>query len=145
MANPKITWYVKQQDLFVPESDYYAGSFSAGDTVRLSLQIWNNRWGIAAVDSLANAVLNMKFDTLEDSSLLPSVQVLVNDTDIVPVLVKNMSGSAPLGVNLSGAANNGDETNRTNYVSVIITISLTEGRFKPNDLKNLYFDIVSLG
>ena len=145
MGIPKITWYVNEENVYTPETDFYAGNFSAGETVTVKLQVWNNRWGTTAVDTLSDAVLNLRFDTVEDSALLSNMTVLVNDRDYMPVLVRNQIASVSLGVSLSGAVNNGNaDSYPGNLVTLEVSLSLASGRFKANDLKSLYFDITSL-
>ena len=146
MLAPKITWYVQQSDnSYSAETDYYAGTYLSGDTVDLTLQIWNNRWGTGDCSTMTNPVLNMTFDTVEDSALLPNIILTVNNTSIVSLLTRGRVASGVLETGLSGLRNNGvPADNAGNYITARIQISLTDGRFKANDLKNLYFDLTTL-
>ena len=142
----KITWYVKQSGDFLPETNYYAGTYSPGGVVELEIQIWNNRWGTTNADTVFNAVLNMMFDTVEDSAILPLCK-LSTDVQQLPLLIRGQSASAVLGKHLVGAKNDGDASNpanEDNFITLKLEVDLSDGRFKANDLKNLYFDLTSL-
>jgi hypothetical protein len=147
MAAPKITWYVKQGVDYRPETDYYAGTYATGEKVTLVLHVWNNRWGVVDTQPLQNAVMNMRFDTIEDSALLPNCKITVNDGEEPSILIRGQVASAALGVTLAGTKNNGDPlnvNNRQNFAMIQVDIDLTGGRFKANDLKNLYFELTTL-
>ncbi len=48
---------------------------------------------------------------------------------------------------LVGAKNDGDASNpanEDNFITLKLEVDLSDGRFKANDLKNLYFDLTSL-
>ena len=143
----KISWFVKEDGSYAPKLEHYAGSFSSGDKMTLFVQVWNNRWGTKDVDNLANAVMLLEFDTTEDASLLPLCSVVVGENDQRPIIINGKTARCPLGLSLSGVKNNGDPESAAcaqNFCQIRLEIDLSEGRFKANDLKNLYLSVVPL-
>lgn len=148
MQDPKISWFVKDPDgIFVPQNEYHAGTYTKADKIVVDFQIWNNRWGVEDVKELTNPVLNFYFDTIEDATLLNLCKITVDEYDNIPLMIKEQKASAVLGRSLSGVKNNGDETaaaNRNNFVNIRFEFDAADYRLKENDLKNLYFELVSM-
>jgi len=148
MQDPKISWFVKDpDDIFVPQNEYHAGTYTKTDKIVVDFQIWNNRWGVEDVKELTNPVLNFYFDTIEDATLLSLCKITVDKYDNIPLMIKEQKASAVLGRSLSGVKNNGDETaaaNRNNFVNIRFEFDAADYRLKENDLKNLYFELVSM-
>ncbi|PTY92868.1 hypothetical protein [Heyndrickxia sporothermodurans] len=148
MQQPKISWFVKEQDgSFMSKEEHHAGTYTKQEQVVVEFQVWNNRWGVEDVLPLADPVLNFYFDTLEDSSLLHLCKITIDDMGVVPLVIKGEKASARIGRTLSGKQNNGDANsidNTDNYVTVKFEFSAEDYRLKENDLKNVYFELVSM-
>jgi hypothetical protein len=148
MQQPKISWFVKEQDgSFMSKEEHHAGTYTKQETVSVEFQVWNNRWGVEDVEPLVDPVLNFYFDTLEDSSLLHLCKVLIDDMGSVPLVIKGQKASARIGRTLSGKKNDGNDNsvnNQGNYINVTFEFSAEDYRLKENDLKNVYFELVSM-
>lgn len=146
MDAPKITWYVKENTSFIPKQDYFAGTYTKSNKISTEIQIWNNRYGTVDVLPLEDAVLNLYFDTLEDSALLSGCKVILGGYDQLPLIIKNRKASVNLGVTLQGIKNDGDPAAADNagcFINLTFEFDAPSYRLKENDLKHLYFEIVS--
>lgn len=142
-----ITWYARQnKDAYTADKNFYAGTYTRDKDLQVDIQIWNNRWGVKNVEDVKDAVLNFYFESQEDSALLKSCTIAVGGTDKLSTVVKGTTGSVMLNRTLSGAKNDGDDTNvdnQDNFIDVTFIFSASDKILKENDIKNLYFEIVS--
>lgn len=141
MANPNVSWYIKEQDTYVQDEEYYLGSFTSNSEISLSVQVWNNRYGSSDVDNIEEARLAIYFDSVEDSSLLKYCTVSVNNSSYVTPEVELQRAIVSIG-ELNGTFNDGleESTNQTNYKNITIKFSGFPGNLK-NGLKNMFLDI----
>ena len=141
MKNPKITWYIEEDNDYIQDNEYYLGSFSPDTEINLKVQVWNNRYGKSNVDSITNARLAIYFDSVEDSMLLNYCSVTVGDSNYSKVPVMFNKGIIDIGL-LSGNSNNGlDSTdNIYNFKNISISFKGFPSNLK-NGIKNMYLDI----
>jgi hypothetical protein len=141
MNQSSISWYIKEDEDYIQDNDYYLGSFSPSSDIVLNIQVWNNRYGNESVDNIENARLSIYFDTVEDSSLLQYCSISVNGEDFVEPTIYLNRGTVEIG-NLYGTYNNGleDIINADNYKDISIKFSNLPTNLK-NGLKNLFLDI----
>ena len=147
MGNPNITWYARQNsDAYQADSEFYAGTYTKEKALTVDMQIWNNRWGVNDVDDIENAVIVFYFETIEDSSLLKSCVITLNGNDQLTTTVKNSRGFVVLNRKIDGKKNNGDDANvdnTGNFVNITFSFSAANYTLKENDIKNLYFEVIS--
>jgi hypothetical protein len=141
MTNPIISWFIKEQDSYVQEDEYYLGSFNKDSEINVFVQVWNNRYGSKDVDSIDDARLAIYFDTLEDSSLLQYCTISVNDTYYSAPEIELQRAIFSIG-KLSGNYNDGTDQviNQDNFKNIKLKFSNFPGNLK-NGLKNMYLDI----
>ena len=148
MNSPQITWYAKTTATdYESGQEFFAGTYTGKETLAINIQIWKYRWGTTDVDTIKNAALNFYFDTLEDSALLGSCSVLIGEYDQMPVVIKNGRATVAMNRLLSGAKNNGDAANinnKNNFVDVYFEFDAADKNLKSSDMKNVYFEVVSL-
>ena len=146
MNKPIITWYAKIGDeAYSAQKEFYAGTHTKEEKISVDIQIWNNRWGTEDVEPLSDFVLNLYFDSLEDSALLPCCKVILGGTDELPLIVSGQKASVsfPDEMVISGVKNDGTSVNsKANYIALTLEFSAPEYRLKENDLKSLYFEII---
>lgn len=140
MDNPQLSWYVVEDSSPVPYEEYYAGSYRPDDTLLITMQVWNNRWGQADVNDISNGNLVVFFDTLEDASLLDLCSVKIDSNDYVPLTVTSGRGRVSLGRVLSGKSNTGSSTSTGNYAVITLQFGPVTSGLR-NSLKNLFLDI----
>lgn len=140
MNNANINWFIFNADEYIQDTDLYLGSFTQNSAIEITMQIWNNRYGSEEVESIENARLCMKFDTLEDSALFNYCTVKVNNTSKELSIIANKA-IIDIGT-LSGQINDGIDNshNKDNYKEVTIRFSDFPTSLK-NGLKNLFFNI----
>ena len=142
----KIDWFARVgTDKFSAKKEFYAGTYTKKEPLTVELQVWNNRWGIAAVDNIDSAVINFYFDTLEDSALLKHCSLILDDREDLSIVIKNNMATAILNRSLTGAANDGDETNsvnKNNFAKLTFKFDAGDYQLKENDLKNLFFEVI---
>ena len=147
MSNPNITWYTRQNsDAYQADSEFYAGTYTKEKALAVDMQIWNNRWGVNDVDDIENAVVVFYFETIEDSSLLKNCVITLGGNDQLTTTVKNNRGFVVLNRNIDGKKNNGDDANvdnTNNFVNITFSFSAANYILKENDIKNLYFEVIS--
>lgn len=141
MDNAKITWYIKEEDKYIQDNDYYLGSYSPDSNLSFEVQVWNNRYGSSRVSDISDARLAIYFESMEDGTLLDYCHVSVNggsEEKLSPMFGK---GIVDLGT-LAGASNNGLETldNVNNYKTITVSFKNFPGLLK-NGIKNMYLDI----
>lgn len=141
MSLPKITWYIKENNSYVQDSDYYLGSFSPKSNISLDVQIWNNRYGQEAVDSLEDARLVMYFENIENSILLNYCDITIDNNYTVKPKIEIGKGLINIG-KLTGKTNNGiaNEENIDNFKNITITFKDLPDNLM-NGLKNMFLDI----
>lgn len=147
MDKANITWYAKQDsNAYQADTEFYAGTYTKEKNLSVDIQIWNNRWGISDVDDIKDAVLNFYFETIEDSALLKNCTISVNNSDQLTTVVKGTKGSVVLNKTLSGKKNDGNDDNTLNsenFINITFSFNAPNYILKENDIKNLYFDIIS--
>lgn len=141
MDKPIISWYIKEQDDYVQNLEYYLGSFSSDSEIILDIQVWNNRYGSKDVETIENARLTIYFDTVEDSSLLKYCSVSVNSNNYTTPEIEVDRIIVPIGI-LNGSFNDGLEEsfNESNFKNISIKFSNFPKKLK-NGLKNMFLDI----
>lgn len=141
MEQASISWYIKEDDDYVQDNDYYLGSFSSLMDITLNVQVWNNRYGNETVENVDNARLSIYFDTVEDSSLLQYCTVSINNNEFTKPSITLNRAVIEIG-DLYGTYNNGleDTSNSNNYKNLSIKFSKMPSNLK-NGLKNLFLDI----
>ena len=120
MITPKITWYVLE-DIdglyeYSPKRTHdLEGSYAPNDTIRVKIQIWNNRLGTEDVQDAKNAKLCLFFKNYEDNYMLKLCKIKFNNEEPQPLDIDMDRGLISLG-SISGGANNGSDLNTDNYV-----------------------------
>lgn len=146
MEKTKITWYVDTSEGLIAKKEHHAGTYSPRETLKVVIQVWNNRWGVEEVEPLKDAVVNIYFDTIEDSALLNLCSLEIDEMGKAPITIRDQKASARIGRDLSGKANDGvseKTTNRSNFVTLTFSFDASKYRVKENDLKSLHFEIIS--
>lgn len=141
MKNPKITWYILEDNDYIQDNEYYLGSFSPDTEITLKAQVWNNRYGKTNVDSIPNARLAIYFESVEDSMLLNYCTVTVNESVYTNIPMTFNKGVLDIGI-LSGNSNNGVDSvdNIYNFKTISLTFKDFPANLK-NGIKNMYLDI----
>lgn len=141
MNQPSISWYIKEDDDYIQDNDYYLGSFSSSSDILMKVQVWNNRYGNESVEDIENARLSIYFDTVEDSSLLQYCTISINNDEFIQPEIYLNRATINIGT-LLGTFNSGmdNEKNIGNYKNIIIKFSNMPTNLK-NGLKNLFLDI----
>ena len=148
MDKPNITWFVKRDDSYIPLEEFHFGEYVFGDKMVIEMQIWNNRWSLTDVQDLEMPGIVIYFDTIEDSKLLEMCSIEVEGAPL-DLYIENNQARAMLftdeGRKIMGQSNNGLPTeNPYNFVDITFKFSAGDKRLKNNDLKNLYFELVSM-
>ncbi len=146
MKDPIISWYIKDfEGNYVPREEYHAGEYNNTSKLLVQMQIWNNRWGVEDVKDLNNPVLNFYFDTIEDSSLLGMCKISINEFNNMPLVITGQKASVSLLHPLKGLKNDGTIlANSNNFTNVTFEFDANDYRLKENDLKNVYFELISM-
>lgn len=140
MKDPQISWYVLEDETFVPYEEYYAGSYRPDDVIEVVMNVWNNRWGQEVVKDVQQGRIAVYFDTIEDSYLLNLCSVSIDDGEFKALNITSNRGRINLGRGLSGEVNVGSSTAKDNYAKITLRFGpITDGI--RNSLKNLYVDI----
>ena len=143
MEKPKISWHVLEEvDIeqyeFVQYKTYdEEGSYVPNDTIKKTIQVWNNYGGKTDVATIKNCKLIISFKNFEDSYLMNLIKVQVGESDYQELEIDIDKGSIDIG-NLSGLANNGSTQNITNYKQIHFSIGPLPDNIK-SELKSMYF------
>jgi len=150
MDKPKISWYAKlaKEDKFNGGDNLFVGSNTPDSTLEVNVQLWNNRWGETAVESLEDFRIVAYFADYEDSVLLSCLSATYNNQEIgieVDQVARRAMLIFPVTLALSGNANNGSSTDDTclkNFLAFTIMFEHpSDGHLKENDLKSLRLEI----
>ena len=148
MEQPKISWQIKKMSdsSYSTKTDYFAGIYTQSSSLELDIILWNNRYGIDAVEDLESFSISAVFQDLEDSSLLEYLTMKIDGNYITPTISKNAAVfTVPDSVSISGSANDGSIKAIDNYIYITLTLNvLSVYKLKTNDYKTLSLDIVNL-
>ncbi len=149
MHLPVITYSAKisSDEKYNDREEIYGGTYTRNNPVSIDLRIWNNKYGLAEVSALENFAINFYFGDFEDSSLLKYLTVVYNETQELPLEIKDNVACATFfdSVSLSGAPNNGNDSDRDNYIDLKITFNTNDDiQLKSQDIKTLFTEIVTL-
>lgn len=138
---PKISWFVKQDESSMQYEDYYAGSFTKADKIKLEIQVWNNRNGLVDAEDINNAYLSIAFEKAEDNIILNFLKANVSDTGFLSPDVSIERAELELGI-LSGYKNDGipNIKNKDNYKNVILEFYGLPANLR-GGLRNMLFNI----
>ncbi len=148
MEKPIISYSAKissnstfQEDI----EEIYGGTYTNENPIEIDIRIWNNKYGIEDVEDLEDFDISLKFESLEDKSLIDYIYLSHKN---VADLSMNTLGDERIGafvssVILSGAKNNGLESDKNNYVDLKLTFNIGDKSIslKNQDLKSLYLKI----
>lgn len=140
---PIISWHIKENDSIMEYEDYYSGSYVPGDTIRMEIQVWNNRNGLSDAVDIDNAYLSIAFEKAEDNMILNFLKVDVEDTGFKKPELEIERAEIELGI-LSGHKNDGiaNTNNKDNYKNISIEITNLPANLK-SGLRNMLFNIES--
>lgn len=144
MITPKMTWYILE-DIdglyeYSPKRTHdLEGSYAPNDTIKVKIQLWNNRLGMEDVQDATNAKLCIFFKNYEDNYMLKLCKVKFNNEEAKELDIDMDRGTINLG-NLSGRANNGSDLNTDNYVEFELIIGPLPSNLK-SELKGLVLDV----
>ena len=146
--NNALEWYTKvdASDTYEPTNEIYAGTLNKTNHITLFLELWNNRFGDVTVPDFSNFNINLFFEYEEDKVLLDACKIYVNNKEVEIQKVDNYGVISMEGITLSGEKNNGlEKDSPANFCTIKFKLLSTENKkFKPADLKNLYFEIAKL-
>ena len=146
--NNTLEWYAKvdTSDTYEPTNEMYAGTLNKANNITLFLELWNNRFGDVTVPDFSDFNINLFFEYEEDKVLLDECKIQVNNKEVKIQKVDNYGVISMEGIVLSGEKNNGlEKDNTSNFCMIKFELLSTENKkFKPADLKNLYFEIAKL-
>ena len=143
MNAPRISWQLLEQ-VAADEYEYVQyksyteeGSFIPGDTITKTIQVWNNYLGAEDVQDANNCSLVVAFKNFEDNFLLNIMDIKVVGYENESMHIDVDRGVINIG-NLSGIANTGTTSHRSNYRTIDISIGPIPNNIK-SELKGLYF------
>lgn len=140
MNDPQINWFVLEEGQPTPYEEYYAGSYRPSETLELTLQVWNNRWGQEDAKDISRGTLAFFFETIEDSYLLSLCSVKIGDGSFQPLTIDAGRGRVPLDKVLYGRSNNGSTTSTDNYATITLKFGPIQDGMR-NSLKALFADL----
>ena len=146
MGEPKIQWYVKDKtdEEYIPKREYFAGGYNPEKEIEFDIRIWNNRYNNESVENIENPLVNIYFESLEDSILLEYCKVGIENAEPSKVNITDNKGSVYIGRAIEGRANDGEYDNYNNYVDIKIVFDLSEINVKNHDLKNMYLEVLEI-
>lgn len=142
MKKANLTWYVKDEDqAYVSQNDFYAGSCVPSKDFILDLEIWNNRWNTTEdVENIQNCILTLEFINAEDSILFNYCSININNIGYQKINAEDLNlVSVKLG-DILGQRNNGSSVYTNNYKSISVKFSNVPSNIK-DGLKTLIFNI----
>lgn len=144
MNKPSISWYVLEdidgQYEFIPKRNHDEdGSYSPGETMKVKIQIWNNRSGDEDTADATNARLVAFFKNYEDNFLLRLCKVKQGDNEPKEMTIDIDRGIFNIG-NLSGRSNNGSTLNKENYREIELQFGPIPSNIR-SELKSLVLDV----
>lgn len=140
MNDPQINWFVLEEGQPTPYEEYYAGSYRKSETLELTLQVWNNRWGQEDAKDISRGTLAFFFETIEDSYLLNLCNVKIGDGEFQPLIIEAGRGRVPLNRILYGRSNSGSVTSIDNYVNITLKFGPVQDGMR-NISRSLFADI----
>lgn len=149
MEEAIITYSAKLSgtDSFKDTQDFYAGTYTvAREPLRIDVRIWNNKYGTDEVESLKDFAINLYFGCNEDAFLTNYLNVKYDKT--IDANIEIIDGIAVCTFweekVLSGAPNNGKESDKANYMDLIIELDAGNSglTLKNRDLKSLYIELI---
>lgn len=143
MTAPKITWFILEDidglyEYSAKRTHDMEGSYAPGDTIKVKIQLWNNRRGTEDVSDAENAKLILFFKNYEDNYLLKLCKINFNN-ETKPITIDMDRGIFNLGT-ISGGANNGTDLNVDNYLEFELQIGPIPSNVK-SELKGLILDV----
>ena len=147
MNEPKLEWYsrIGKDEKYALDNNVYAGTHTEGNPITVSLQLWNNRWGVEDVEPLEDFHINMFFKNKEDSALLQYCTVTLNEADVLSLAITEDIATLefPKPIVLSGTKNDGTtKNNQDHFITLQFTFQANGEDLKENDLKSLFFEII---
>jgi hypothetical protein len=140
MNGPHIEWFVIEPDnTLAPYEEYYAGEYRPGETLELSVQVWNNRWGQSALEDAINCKAVLFFDNYEDSMLLNNCSMKIGSGDYMQPELLLSNGYFELGT-LSGKTNDGTMKSVENYKTLTFKFGPVTNSMR-NSLKSMFIDL----
>lgn len=146
---PIITYSAKitSSSSYIDGEEIYGGTYTPNNAISIDVRIWNNKFGIADVDSLKNFSLNFYFGDYEDSALLKYLKIVYNGNVELPVEVRDNVATVTFfnDVEIKGTANNGEDTDTNNYLDVTVVFDPGSDniKLKEQDVKSLFVEIVT--
>ena len=144
MMTPKMTWFVLEDidglyQYSAKRTHDMEGSYAPGDTVKIKIQLWNNRRGSEDVANAENAKLVIFFKNYEDNYLLKLCKVKFESNEAKPITIDMDRGIFDLRT-ISGGANNGTDLNTDNFLEFELQIGPIPFNVK-SELKGLVLDV----
>ena len=147
MANPIISYSAKLHDYkeYNDVDEIYGGTYTPKKSIQVDIRIWNNKYGLSDVDDLEEFVINFYFGNYEDAALLQFLSVTYDDISELSLDIVDGVATGVFIDNyvLSGKANNGLDSDKDNYVDLLLEFAAGENiSLKNLDMKSLYVEIV---
>lgn len=147
MDAQRISWFVKNEDnVYSSKKEYYAGVYTKEEELTVFLQLWNNKAGTKDVTPLEKFAINIYFEDIEDSVLLRFCKITMNNVEELSLVPGSQKATIlfPDNIIISGVSNDGSDTAVDNYINLKFSFSAPNYTLKENDLKSMYFEIISL-
>lgn len=147
MKEPIITYSVKPDnaDTYTDTSEYYAGTYTRKSPLRLKVRIWNNKYGTEEVESVKDFALKFYFGSIEDAVYIKYLTVKYDNVTPMNIEIVDDIAFCTLWEEriLSGKVNNGKESDKVNYLDLLIELDASDSAaaMKNLDLKSLYIEV----
>jgi hypothetical protein len=138
--NGTLEDYISESAIYVPYKEYFAGSFRPNEVMEIQMQVWNNKWGQEDVENIANGIVSVYFDCIENSALLCLCTLKIGNGGFVPFVIEGNKGKLGMNRILYGTANSGSDSAVNNYETITLRIGPISKGIK-DELKNLFIDI----
>ena len=76
MNTPIISWYIKENNDYIQDQEYYLGSYNPDSEISLQVQVWNNRYNQSEVSSINDARFVIYFENIEDMNELDIIEMV---------------------------------------------------------------------